>query len=303
MTVKNSEGENQKPIVVLSCSAEFTAEVQGKLIFLSIVNIFLSITAVLGNTLILVALHKETSLHPPSKLLYRNLAVTDFCVGTIAEPLHVAYWISVVTGKWDICYLAHLMVTLAAYTFCGVSLLTLTAISVDRLLALLLGLRYRQVVTVKKTYIAILAFWIVSVVGVPASTAIREYVHYIGTALCLAITIVAHSKIFFRLRHNQIHRIHPLQGESQAIQMNTARYRKAVYSALWVQAALVVCYLPLIIAIALIHQRGMHLSSYLAWQFTSTLVYINSSLNSFIYCWKIREVKLAVKETLKRLVR
>ena len=48
--------------------------------------------------------------------------------------------------------------------------------------------------------------------------------------------------------------------------MNIARYRKAVYSALWVQAALVVCYLPLIIAIALIHQRGMHLSSYLAWQ-------------------------------------
>ena len=175
-------------------------------------------------------------------------------------------------------------------------------ISVDRLLALLLGLRYRQVVTVKKTYIAILAFWIVSVVGVPASTAIREYVHYIGTALCLAITIVAYSKIFFRLRHNQIHRIHPLQGESQAIQMNTARYRKAVYSALWVQAALVVCYLPLIIATAFIHQRGMHLSSYLAWQFTITLVYINSSLNPFIYCWKIKEVKLAVKETLRRLV-
>ena len=133
------------------------------------------------------------------------------------------------------------MVTLAAYTFCGVSLLTLTAISVDRLLALLLGLRYRQVVTVKKTYIAILAFWIVSVVGVPASTAIREYVHYTGTALRLAITIVAYSKIFFRLRHNQIHRIHPLPGESQAIQMNTARYRKAVYSALWSQAALVHC--------------------------------------------------------------
>ena len=68
----------------------------------------------------------------------------------------------------------------------------MTAISVDKLLALLLGLRYRQVVTVKKTYIAIIAFWIVSVVGVPASTAIREYVHYTGTALCLAITIVTY---------------------------------------------------------------------------------------------------------------
>ena len=39
----------------------------------------------------------------------------------------------------------------------------------------------------------------------------------------------------------------------------------------------------------------MHLSYYLAWQFKSTLVYINSSLNPFIYYWKIREVKLAVK--------
>ena len=149
MTLKNfTEGENQKTMVILSCSAEFTAEVQGELIFLSIVNIFLSITAFLGNTLILVALHKETLLHPPFKLLYRNLAVTDFCVGTISEPRNVVYWISVVTGKWDICYLAHLKVTLAAYTFCGVSLLTLTAISLDRLLDLLPGLRYRQVVTV-----------------------------------------------------------------------------------------------------------------------------------------------------------
>ena len=36
-------------------------------------NILLSITATLGNSLILVALHKESSLHPPSKLLYRCL--------------------------------------------------------------------------------------------------------------------------------------------------------------------------------------------------------------------------------------
>ena len=63
MAVKTfTEGENQKTIVVLDCSAEFTAEVQGELIFLSIVNIFLSITVVLGNARILVALHKETSL-------------------------------------------------------------------------------------------------------------------------------------------------------------------------------------------------------------------------------------------------
>ena len=262
-----TEYENKKTVDELYCSVELIRGVDGELIFLSALHIFLSVTAFLGNTLILVALHKETSLHPPSKLLYRNLAITDLCVGIIVEPLYVTYLTSVVNERWDICYHAHWAQTFLSYTLCSVSLLTLTAISVDRLLVLLLGLRYRQVVTLRRTFITVIALWILSIVGACTifwNRRITSWCLCIGTALCLAMTIVAYSKIFFRLRHNQIHRIHPLQGESQAIQMNIARYREAVYSALWLQAALVVCYLPLIIATALILKRGTHLSSYLA---------------------------------------
>ena len=152
MEMKNfTGGENPQTIAELACSEELTGEVHGELVFLSVINTFLSITAFLGNTLILVALRKDTSIHPSSKLLYRNLAITDLCVGIIAEPLRVAYWISVVNERWDICYYADLTVHFAGITLCGVSLIILTAISVDRLLALLLGLRYRQVVTLKRT--------------------------------------------------------------------------------------------------------------------------------------------------------
>ena len=49
--------------------------------------ILLSITAILGNSLILAALHKESSLHPPSKLLYRFLATSDLLVGLVSQPL------------------------------------------------------------------------------------------------------------------------------------------------------------------------------------------------------------------------
>ena len=59
----------------------------GKVAFFSSLNIFLSITASLGNALILVALHKESSLHPPTKLLFQCLAVTNLCVGLITQPL------------------------------------------------------------------------------------------------------------------------------------------------------------------------------------------------------------------------
>ena len=58
MDIKNFTGENLQTAVEFFCSAEFTGEVHGELIFLSVINAFLSITAFLGNALILVALHK-----------------------------------------------------------------------------------------------------------------------------------------------------------------------------------------------------------------------------------------------------
>ena len=307
MALENlTEDENHKTVQELCCSAEFVRGVESELIFLSALNILFSVTAFLGNTLILVALHKEKSLHPPSKLLYRNLAITDLCVGIIAEPLYVTYFTSVVNERWDICFYADWAIRFSGYILSAVSLLTVTAISVDRLFALLLGLRYRQVVTYRRTCITVTGFWILSIVG--ASTVflnrrITSWYHYICTPLCLVTTIFAYTKIFCTLRHNQIHvQNHVAQGQpSQAIPLNIARYRKAVYSALWVQGTLAICYLPYNIAVFLTPQRGMSLSIYLARNLTASMVLLNSSLNPLLYCWKIREVRQAVKETLRQL--
>ena len=114
------------------------------LTFLSVLNAFLSVVAFFGNILVLIALHKESSLHPPSKLLLRSLATTDLCVGLISEPLTVFYWMSVANEHQNICPFAFLAQFITSYILCGVSVATLTAVSVDRLLALLLGLRYRR---------------------------------------------------------------------------------------------------------------------------------------------------------------
>ena len=127
MEMKNlTGGEILQTVAERFCSEEFTGEVHGELVFLSVINTFLTITAFLGNTLILVALRKDASIHPSSKLLYRNLALTDLCVGIIAEPLNVAHWTSVVNKRWDICYYTYLTVSFAADTLCSVSLITMT---------------------------------------------------------------------------------------------------------------------------------------------------------------------------------
>ena len=283
-------------------SEELTKEIFGELIFLSVLNILLSVTTFLGNTLILVALPKENSLHPPSKLLFRNLAITDLCVGIIAQPLLVAYLMSLVKQRWDICYELDYAGLAIGAILCSVSLFTLTAISVDRLLALWLGLRYRRVVTLRKAYISVIVMWVLSVVAGAAiyslDPVILDWSMFITISLCVVISSLCYTKVFVVLRRRKVRlEDSAFQGPTEVIKvpLNLARYRKAVYSALWVQVTLVVCYLPFGIATTI---PEISLSVYLM---TLTLLLLNSSLNPFIYCWKIREVRQAVKDTIRQL--
>ena len=303
MAITNfTEDRKQNTYEEMFCCTELTEEIHFPLTCFSAVNIFLSITAFLGNALILVALQKDSSLHPPSKLLLRNLATTDLCVGVIAEPLYVAYLMSVVNEQWNICRHVFVSTHITGYILTAVSLFTLAAISVDRLLALLVGLRYRQVVTLKRIYLTLTAIWVVSVAGTAMyfwNQLITTWCAYTAISLCLVISTVSYAKIFLTLRRHQIQVIQ--EQPSQTIQVNIARYRKAVSSALWVQSTLVICYLPEGIVRALFTQRGPSLSVFIAKVLTSTLVFLNSSLNPALYCWKIKEVRQAVKDTIKQL--
>ena len=308
MVETNLTGEGiYKTFEQLYCSKELAAgKVKNNLIILCVINIFLSITASLGNTLILVALRKETSLHPSSKLLYRNLAITDLCVGIIVEPVIVFYWTSQAMERWDICRYVVVSKYVIGYILCSVSLMTVTALSVDRLLALLLGLRYRQVVTLKRSYAIITILWVSATVAGTIYVVhpfVTRWIGNVAIILCLITSIFSYSIIFFTLRNNQIKpQEHVSQAPSpQAIPLNMARYRKAVSSALWVEITLVVCYLPYVVAVLLTPKRELSLPHYLARQFGVTVMHLNSSLNPLLYCWKIKEVRQVVKGTLRHI--
>ena len=80
--------------------------------------------------------------------------------------------------------------------------------------------------------------------------------------------------------------------------MNIVRYRKTVSSALRVQITLVACYLPfgVVMAILVIYKPLI-----LAQHATLTLLLLNSTFNPFLYCWKMKEVKQAVMNTIRQL--
>ncbi|XP_078384763.1 histamine H2 receptor-like [Oculina patagonica] len=283
-------------------------------IFLLVLNILLFLTASIGNGLILYALRRDSLLHPPSKLLLRCLATTDLLVGLVSQPLYVIYLLSLITTKEhqrnDLCVYSATLSTVSSSILCLVSLMTSTAISVDRLLALLLGLRYRQIVTFKRTLAVVIFYWLLDIAFVSFSSptyTIDKIKVFAAVAVCLGNLVTSgfcYTKIIMRIHHhqNQVQmQMNVDQGSANGggMGINIARYKKTVSSALWVQLTLTVCYLPYTIVVAVISFRGLTLFLDTVWGIAVTLVFVNSSLNPFLYCWKIREVRLAVKDTIR----
>ena len=281
---------------------------EGLYIAIAAVNIVFSITASLGNILILIALRKVTSIHPPTKLLFQCLAITDLSVGLISQPL-IATVILLVDNIdikiWNVLFFR--LLWSSSIAFCGVSVFTSTALSVDRLLALFLGLRYRHVVTLKRIRAVLacgcLASLLIVLVWNQFGGKTARIIITIYLTLCLIISLFSYTKIVLRLRQHQSSvRDNAQQGRANTggSPLNLERYKRTVVSVALVQLALVICYLPFNIFNTLIHLKGIHPNIYFLYHFTTTLLFLNSSLNPFLYCWRIKEIRQAVKATIRR---
>ena len=284
----------------------------GVWIFFTALNIFLSIFATLGNVLILVALRKVSSIHPPTKLLFRCLAVTDLCVGLLGQPLNVYVMyiaISLDIGNF-IVELVYVFVFIII-VLVAVSILTSAAISVNRLLALLLGLRYRHVVTLCRVRVVIACVWFIAVIHASLYYVALILFHttwWTFRALVIFSIIVStfsYTKIFFTLRHQQAQvqdHVQPEQSSRVRSALNITRYKKTVYSVAWIQFAMLACYGPYIVMTSLWRFRikDDHTESMIASKVFGCLIFINSSLNPVLYCWRIKDVRQEVKNTIRK---
>ena len=277
---------------------------------ISSLNVFVAATAFLGNVLIIAALQKASSLHRTSKFLFCCLAVTDLCVGLISQPLYVAYLIS--PGNSVLCYYFEYVSPLIAITFCGVSLQTSTAISVDRLLALILGLRYRHTVTLQRVWAFVVISWLGSS-GIAIlylyNDIISMYIVCVALMSCISTSTLCYVKIYRTLRHHQFQVQEHIPNEPpnrsrRGIPLNMGRYRKTVSSSLCVQITLVTCYLPFVIITIIANVTSLHYTPIIAVssELATTLVQFNSCLNPVLYCWKIKEVRQEVKDIIRRFL-
>ena len=274
-------------------------------IFLCTANVVLSVSAVTGNAVILLALYQCRSIHSPTKALFYSLAFSDFGVGIVAQPLQVAAGIATLYGDLNLFCSVQPFYAAVAYYFCSVSFTTMTAISIERYLALRLGMKYRLVVTVTKVALTLFLMWLCNVVWAISrmwNIRINKISGLIIGLLSIVVTSSCYFKIYCTLRgfktrvsSDQVSRRQPRNV------LNVALYRRSVNSMLGVFGLLIACYIPYFCALIAVAFQGYTASVVLATNLTTLVIFLNSSLNPFVYCWRIREIRMRVIAIIRKL--
>jgi len=268
-----------------------------------ILNAFLTISAIILNSVTIQALRKTSSLPTPLKPLLLNLAVSDLGVGLLVEPFYFGLLV-----KWlqrdDSTDATCTSFLSSSYLFSLASFSGVMALSVDRFLAVHLHLRYQELVTHKRVVVVVISIWVFSAFLSLFYLWVSRNIFYALIAIIgvvyLVFSAMLHFKIYFAVRRHRI-QVHALQVAQNDQLANAARLRKSAVGVFYVYLVFLLCYLPRICSFAVVVVSDFSPGVKVLVSFSTTLLFLNSSLNPVIYCWKMRHIRRAVLDIVRNI--
>ena len=263
---------------------------------LCVFNAFLSYTATMLNIVAIYAIRKTLSLPKNFKTLLLSLAVSDLGVGLLVQPMYIANIIdsqqnNATNDTDNVIYLA-LLIPVNLFIFA--SLFSVTALCADRFLAIHLHLRYQELVTYQRVAAVVASIWVSSALISLIRLFIPKNIMYVSFVIIMSACIVTANK---QINKFQVQ----LVAQNDQVE-RVQRKKKSAVASLYVYLVFIVCYLPnicrLFITAAIPEPRidVKHLSFY-----TLTLMFLNSTLNPLIYCWKMKRIQHTIVGTLRNL--
>ena len=266
-------------------------------------SVITSCATLLLNTIVILATCLTPSLrHEPKNILLCSLAVADFFVGLLSQPSFLTAEISLILGKMEqYCY-AVFIHFYASWIFSGISFLTLSAISIERYLAIRFHLRYGELITATSVVSAVIIYWLiwVSWITVLWFGVQDRLLSYFLIVLCILIAIAdgfCYFNIFKAVRRHNLQIKRTLHDR-----LDMARYRRTTNTMLFLVSAFAGSYLPFAITSgtsALQDKEDMRTSA--AHCMAVAFVSASSCINPLIYFWRVSEFREAAKHTLRRI--
>ena len=263
-----------------------------------------AIVSIFGNSIVLVTIWRTPRLHSPSNVLLAGLALSDLGVGLVCQTTRIVWILGPQTAKMA-NYVFTFIFKASTYLFTEISLFTVTVISGDRYLALRLNLRYRELVTTKRVLIALVIIWTADVITYFLFLATVKNILFLTFSavlflLCIVVMIWCYFKVFQIIRRYQDQIGAQVDMSNNTVQRfpNIARYKKSLFNMLYIVGFLIISYNPyLTVAIISLIVRPVGCT---AWAVVGTFIYLNSCVNPVLYCWRMGEIRQAIKEIVTR---
>ena len=269
-----------------------------------------SLVATLGNLLVIRVLIKASTIPANVRKMFISLAFSDLAVGLLPQLMDAIIYAVVrkTTSRGDnlacLCPTVLSVLYYFMYLLLATSFLNVIFIAFDRLLAVSLHLRYQELVTPRRITIVLVSVWIISCVLAFLFIFFPKESEMVAVVISLTgyiLTIVVYVRIYkvVKYHQNQIYSQNQLQN---AQTREAHRQRKSAYNSLFVSVVFFACYFPLF-PCTILYKTNTTEISFLVAEFASEfLVCLNSSLNPLVYCWRYREIRQIVKNTMKKII-
>ena len=260
------------------------------------------------NIVTIYAIHKTSAIAKTLKTLLLSLACSDVAVGLFSQPIYTFFLV-----KW--LHLDHIncntyqVLNIAVFLFLAASFLGVVAVGVDRFLAVHLHLRYQELVTHRRVVVVVIGKWLcsafVSSIASWGLLSTRDLMESVVAAFSFIVTFVVYIRIFFTVRRhkNQIHSMQVQEVTHSDEIKNFVFLIKSTVSIFYVYLLLLICYLLFFICVAVVRIYGSSIALKQFFLYSMTVIFLNSSLNPVIYCWKMRHVRHAIVNILRKMFR
>ena len=257
---------------------------------------------VAGNAFVLAAIWRNPALRTPSHVLLAGLAFTDFCTGLISLPVLAAFMLALLRESSLRCTF-NLISFCVGHFFAASTVVVITMAAAERWLCM----SRRSLLTVRRVTI----LYIIMVCLITAFVTLRVFsyqylskdidnllngVFLTAAAICILVMAVSYYKVFGIIRHHQ----KGVQANQNSI--NIAKYRKSIFTVLYIFSLFVISYLPYLVYTLTFYALQEFGDTFLTCSsLTTVIVYSSSLLNPLLYCWRMKEIKMGVKRLMRKL--
>jgi hypothetical protein len=264
--------------------------------------IILAVAGVMLNLLLIIAYAKNSRLRTMPAMMLVTLACSDFLISILVKPLYAARLIMEIFGS-HYCPL-WISSRLITYFSCGLSLLTIAIMTIERFVTLAYPYRHLHILTPFRLKTIVIITWLTTFLLVISHLRLVPHaiLLFVGATLnLLSLTIVISIWIWIhRLLHKHKNTIWARQTPSHASRCNTKIVFRNTKTSYLVVSFLLLCYFPslLLLGYFATSESVSFTMTFIVDPWAEAVMFANAVLNPFLVLYRNKDFRECVKVLL-----